>query len=338
MDNRIPKLKGRAFLRRKQSIEIGRRVSLLRQASPTAQRLEPFARMLQPYATTTQSQKLKRRATSPNFGDRSGNSGRRCLFLVLALPLFGAIACSPAPTGPASDPDGAVTLTVSAAASVQDALRDIQVAYQAEAPEVTVVYNFGSSGALGQQIIQGAPVDVFLSASQPWMDRLEAKDVIIAESRRDLLQNAMVLIAPQDAAIASFQDLSTDAARKIAVGEPESVPAGGYAKQVLLTLDLFETLRPKLVFAKDVRQVLSYVETGNVDAGFVYATDAQMSQGVQVLATAPADSHAPIVYPVAIAQDSAQVADAEAFLAFLSTDAATKIFQTYGFGTVDGSH
>lgn len=256
-------------------------------------------------------------------------------YFALLLPLLGAIACAPSASTPSNPESATTTLTVSAAASVQDALRDIQVAYQAESPEVTVVYNFGSSGSLAQQIAQGAPVDIFLSASQPWMDRLAAEGAIREASRRDLLQNVMVLVAPADSAIASFEDLGTDAADKVAVGEPDSVPAGGYAKEVLTTLGLFEALQPKLVFAKDVRQVLSYVETGNVDAGLVYATDAQISGGVEVLATAPPDSHAPIVYPVAIAQDSTQVAVAEDFLTFLSTDTATEIFQDYGFSRVD---
>lgn len=254
--------------------------------------------------------------------------------LAWLLPLLGAIAC--VPTAGTPGPDSATTtLTVSAAASVQDALRDIQVAYQAESPEIAVVYNFGPSGSLAQQIAQGAPVDIFLSASQPWMDRLAAEGAILEVSRQDLLQNAMVLVAPTGSAIASFDDLGTGAAGKIAVGRPESVPAGGYAKEVLMTLGLFEALQSKLVFAKDVRQVLSYVETGNVDAGLVYATDAQLSGRVKILATAPPDSHAPIVYPVAIAQDSNQVAAAKDFLTFLSTDAAAKIFQGYGFSTVD---
>ncbi|MGF1538558.1 MAG: molybdate ABC transporter substrate-binding protein [Elainellaceae cyanobacterium] len=252
-------------------------------------------------------------------------------FLCFTLSWSGAIACSSISDSKASRPDGAVILTVSAAASLQDALKDIQVVYQAEAPEATVVYNFGSSGSLAQQIAQGAPVDVFLSASVPWMDSLEAKGEILEESRRNLLQNAMVLIAPQDTAIASFEDLTTDTARKIAMGEPESVPAGGYAKELLSALGLFKALQPKLVFAKDVRQVLSYVETGNVDAGLVYATDAQVSESIQVLATAPPNSHAPIVYTIAVVEDSSEAAAAQQFLDFLSTETAADIFRNYGF-------
>ncbi|MGF1524931.1 MAG: molybdate ABC transporter substrate-binding protein [Leptolyngbyaceae cyanobacterium] len=229
-----------------------------------------------------------------------------------------------------------VALTVSVAASVQDAMKEVQASYQAEFPNVTVTYNFGSSGSLAQQINQGAPVDVFLSASQQWMDDVEAKDQLVDGSRANLLQNTMVLITPQDATnIADFSDLAVNSIGKVAMGEPESVPAGRYAKEVLTTFNLFEALQTKFVFTKDVRQVLSYVETGNVDAGLVYATDALLSDRIEIVATAPTDSHAAIVYPVAVVNDSAHTDAAQAFVDFLSSDAATAIFEQYGFSTVE---
>ncbi|NEQ46903.1 MAG: molybdate ABC transporter substrate-binding protein [Leptolyngbya sp. SIOISBB] len=263
--------------------------------------------------------------------------------LVILTASLSAIACTQAlppsaPVASLTSPNRrpSVELTVSAAASVQDAMRDIQVAYQEATPQVTITYNFGSSGSLAQQITQGAPVDVFLSASPMWMDDLESKGEIMAGSRQNLLQNAMTLVVPKHATdMASFQDLSTDRARKIAMGEPESVPAGQYAKEVLAALDIFEAIQPKLVFAKDVRQVLAYVETGNVDAGLVYATDAQVSDRVQAIATAPATSHAPIIYPLAVVQDSDETEAAQAFVEFLASAPATAIFQGYGFGMAE---
>lgn len=267
------------------------------------------------------------------------------LFTLTLGTCLGVMGCSqvastvsPTATGevaPAS-PSETVSLTVSAAASVQDAMKAVQVAYQAEAPDVTVTYNFGSSGSLAQQVAQGAPVDVFLSASKRWMDDLEGQDLIVNGSRGNLLQNAMVLVIPQDAAApADFSDLAASATGKVAMGEPESSPAGRYAKEVLDTFNLFEPLQSKLVFGKTVRQVLSYVETGNVDAGLVYATDAQTTDRVQVVATAPTDSHAPIVYPVAVVKDSANAEAAQAFVDFLSSDAAATIFEQSGFGMVE---
>lgn len=268
---------------------------------------------------------------------------RRPFLTMLALTIttsLGAIACG-GPSVPDTLADTAPTgetvdLTISVAASVQDAMKDIQAAYTEVAPAVTITYNFGSSGSLAQQIAQGAPTDVFLSASEKWMTDLETKGQILDGSRQDLLQNEIVLVVPQDkAAIADFKDLDTEAISKVAMGEPESVPAGSYAKEVLTALDLFDPLQPKLVFGKDVRQVLSYVETGNVDAGLVYATDANVSDLVQVVAPAPADTHAPIVYPVAVVRDSDETAAAQAFVDFLSSDTAIAIFQGYGFGMVE---
>lgn len=270
---------------------------------------------------------------------------RRHFATLSALALttcIGAIACGQSSTiGPAESPEvvaagDSAELTISVAASVQDAMKEIQTAYQEEAPNVTITYNFGSSGSLAQQIAQGAPSDIFLSASQKWMDDLEEKGQILTESRKDLLQNAMVLIAPVDKAdIADFKDFETEQISKVAIGEPESVPAGRYAKEVLTSLNLFDAIQSKLVFGKDVRQVLTYVETGNVDAGLVYATDAQISNQVQIIATAPAGTHSPIVYPIAVVQDSENAEAAEAFLDFLSSDTAVAIFQGYGFGMAE---
>ncbi|MEO1208146.1 MAG: molybdate ABC transporter substrate-binding protein [Cyanobacteria bacterium J06638_20] len=270
---------------------------------------------------------------------------RRHFAALSALTLSGCLAiasCSQAPT-PTTTTDEAsaiaaesVNLTISVAASVQDAMNDIQTAYQDEAPNVTITYNFGSSGSLAQQIAQGAPTDVFLSASIQWMDDLEGDGHILGDSRRDLLQNDMVLIAPQDdAEISDFDSLTLDPVSRVAIGEPESVPAGRYAKEVLTSMEIFDGLESKLVFTSNVRQVLSYVETGNVDAGVVYATDAMLSEQVRVVATAPADTHSPIVYPIAVVQDSDNAEAAQVFVDFLSTDKAIAIFEAYGFTLAD---
>ena len=265
---------------------------------------------------------------------------RRQITLWLWLAVLtggGAIACglptaSTLPTADVAGTDGPVALTVSAAASVQDALKDAQVAYQDVAPHVTITYNFGSSGSLAQQIIQGAPTDVFLSASPQWMDEVAAQDQIRLGSRQDLLQNDIVLVVPPDeTAIKGFADLTPTAVDRVAIGEPNSVPAGRYAKETLTSLNLFDPLQSQLVFTKDVRQVLAYVETGNVDAGLVYATDAQLSDQAQVVATAAASTHAPIIYPIAVVQDTDEASAAQAFIDFLASETGVAIFQGYGF-------
>ena len=258
--------------------------------------------------------------------------------LIAVLATVGCGQTAPPPTAEnnpeataASSPEP-VSLTVSAAASVQDALQEIQAAYQSEAPNVTITYNFGSSGSLAQQISQGAPADVFLSASAKWMNDLAEKGEILTDSRKDLLHNTLVLIVPKDkTGITDFKDLETETVGKVAMGEPESVPAGTYAQEALASLNLLDALQTKLVYGKDVRQVLSYVATGNVDAGLVYASDAKTSDQVQVIATAAADTHSPITYPVAVVSNSPNASAAQAFVDFLSTEPAVEIFEAHGF-------
>jgi len=223
------------------------------------------------------------------------------------------------------------TLTVSVAASLQDAIAEAEAAYKQAEPTVDFRNNFGSSGTLAQQVEQGAPTDVFLSAAAKPVDDLEARGLIVAGTRRNLLRNALVLIAPPDSSLKDFQGLMDPSIRLIALGDPASVPAGQYGRQTLTALHLFDQLSKKFVLGKDVRQVLTYVETGNADAGLVYATDAQISSKVRVVATAPESAHAPIVYPVAIVKGSHSEAAARKFVDYLASPAAQAIFQKHGF-------
>jgi molybdate transport system substrate-binding protein len=225
------------------------------------------------------------------------------------------------------------TLLVSAAASLQDALKTIELRFARANPGVKLTYNFGSSGALQQQIEQGAPVDVFVSAAQKQMNALQQKGLILNETRRNLLTNRLVLIVPQNSTLglSSFRQLVK--AKKIAVGEARSVPVGQYAEEVFKNLGLLAPLKSKFVLGNNVRNVLSVVESGNVDAGMVYATDAKLSNRVKPVATAPTTLHSPIVYPVAVLKSSKNAAAAKAYLQFLASDAAKTVFRTYGFGT-----
>ena len=228
--------------------------------------------------------------------------------------------------------DSSVTLIISAAASLQDALQEIGKLYNQQKPNIQLIYNFGSSGSLRHQIEQGAPVDLFISAAEQHMDALENKNLLLNNTRQNLLKNEVVLITAQDNnKIDGFSELKSDFVSKIAIGAPDSVPAGKYAKEVLESLKLYKSLETKFVFTKDVRQVLAYVETGNVEAGIVYRTDAQISERVKVIATAPIDSHSPIIYPVAIARDSNNPKKAQDFIQFLLSNQAKNIFTNYGF-------
>jgi molybdate transport system substrate-binding protein len=223
-------------------------------------------------------------------------------------------------------------ITVSAAASLSDVMAAIQPLYTQQNPNVKLTYNFGSSGSLQQQIEQGAPVDVFISAAPKQMNNLEQKELLLPETRKNILTNSMVLVVPEGKEnISSFEDLTQNNIQRIAIGEPESVPAGRYAKEVLSSLNLFKTLESKIIYAKNVRQVLNYVETGNIDAGIIYQTDAKISEKVDIVATAPTGSHSPIIYPVAVIKDSKNSEIAQAFITFISDNQTQEVFEQHGF-------
>ncbi len=224
-------------------------------------------------------------------------------------------------------------LTVSAAISLKDALDEAKQVYTKDHANVAIAINYGASGTLQLQIEQGAPVDVFVSAAPKQMDTLEMRGLLLAATRKNLLQNEVVLIVPKDSklGLGSFKDLTRADVRRVAVGEPLTVPAGQYAKEALTSLGIYDAVNAKAILAKDVRQVLTYVETGNVDAGIVYATDAASAAKVTVVATAPPNSHSPVIYPAAVIKDSKNPAAAKAFLDFLAGPRGAAVFQKFGF-------
>jgi molybdate transport system substrate-binding protein len=227
-------------------------------------------------------------------------------------------------------------LTVSAAISLKDVLDEIARLYHARKPDTVLHFNLGASGTLQRQIEQGAPVDVFISASPGEMDALESKGLIQPGTRKDLARNHIVLIVPTGkTGISGFQDLTRPEVKLIAMAEPQTVPAGKYAKEVLDHLGIYEQLKPKCVLGKDARQVLTYVVRADVDAGIVYATDAQTSQQVKVVATAPEGFHSPVIYPVAVIKDSKNSGGARDFESFLLGPQARPVFQKYGFAPVN---
>lgn len=226
-------------------------------------------------------------------------------------------------------------IMVSAASSMQDALTDLQKAYAEKTPEVKLTLVFGASGTLQQQIEQGAPADLFISAGKTQMDALEQKNLLVKESKVDLVGNELVLVAGKDnTKVASLENLTKADVGKISIGTPESVPAGKYAQESLENLKLWDVLKPKFVLAKDVSQVLNYVETGNVEAGLVYQSDAQGSTKVKVVTVVPASSHKPIAYPAAVIAATKNKQASEDFLKYLQSSDAQQIFVKYGFKTL----
>lgn len=244
------------------------------------------------------------------------------LSLCALLACFTLLCARPCP---------AEELVVSGAASLTAAMTEIKNAFEARHPGVTVFTNFAASGQLLRQIEAGAPVDVFAPADQVTMDRAEKGGLIDPATRFDFTANDLLLTVPADApAVNAIQDLAGPAVGKLALGEPDAVPAGSYTKQALDSLGLWERLAPKMVYGLSVKQALDYVALGEVDAAFVYATDARMAQKhVRVVTTLT--GHAPIVYPAAMVAACPRQEAAKAFLAFLRGDKGRAILAAYGF-------
>jgi len=226
----------------------------------------------------------------------------------------------------------AAELTVSAAASLSNAFKEIGSAFEAANPGTRVQFNFAASGSLLQQIAQGAPVDVFASADQETMDQAERRRLVRADSRADFAANSLVVVVPRDAAATptALADLVAPAYRHVAIGVPASVPVGRYTQAVLEKAQLWAPIAAKMIGAQTVRQALDYVARGEVEAGFVYGTDAAlMPDRVKVAFTVPTET--PVRYPIAVVAASAHAADAQRFAAYVLASPAQATLRRFGF-------
>ena len=229
-------------------------------------------------------------------------------------------------------PGRADEVLVSAAASLTDALKEISAAYQAKSKH-TVKFNFGPSSGLARQIDEGAPADIFFSADLPQMDGLDKKDRLEPGTRKNLLSNQLVIIVPADSklAISSPKDLLKSDIKRIALAEPSSVPVGVYTSKYLTDEGMWDQVKPKIVPVQDVRATLASVESGNVEAGFVYKTDAAVSKKVKIVYEVPIDKGPKITYPAAIVKESKRKDAARDFLNYIQSPAAKDAFKKYGF-------
>jgi len=223
-------------------------------------------------------------------------------------------------------------LVVSAAASLTNAFKAVGDAFEQQHPGTKVVLNFGASDVLMQQIVKGAPADVFASADQKAMDKAAEEKVIVPSTRRDFAANSLVLIVPADShfAPASLNELTTASVKRVAFGDPASVPVGRYTQGALQAAGVWDAVNAKAVLASNVRQSLDYVARGEVDAGFVFGTDAAvMPDKVKVAMTLPTQT--PVTYPIARVEGSRQAADAQAFIDFVVSPAGQAVLAKYGF-------
>jgi molybdate transport system substrate-binding protein len=245
---------------------------------------------------------------------------KKSLFILLAALILSAA------------PAMAADLTVSAAISLTESFKDIKTAFEKENPGTTVTLNLGASGTLLQQIKNGAPVDVFASADEETMDKAEKQGLIAKGTRKDFASNTLVLIVPasSEMKIASIKDLASLGVKRIAVGNPEFVPAGHYTKRALSAYGLWDKLSSKFIYAENVRQVLDYVKRGEVDAGFIYITDAATA-GDKVKVAGEVSKAGPISYPIAVVKNSKDKQAAVKFAEYVTGEKGREILSKHGF-------
>lgn len=251
--------------------------------------------------------------------------------------LCGMLCACSANTAPKDDDSAPVELLISAAASMTDCLTELAGSYKEVAPNVTLTFTFGSSGSLQSQIEEGAPSDVFISAAQKQMNALEEKDLIDKATRKDLLVNEVVLITPKGnpLGLSAFTDVIKDEVTNVALGELASVPVGQYSEEIFNHYEIMDQVSAKAVYGSDVRTVLTWVENGEVECGVVYATDAAISDAVDVAAIAPSDSHQSVIYPIAMVKESKNPEAARAFIDYCFSAEAAAIFEKYGFALAE---
>lgn len=242
------------------------------------------------------------------------------------LPLLSIILAVSLPQGRAAD------LTVHAAASLTDVMRELAPLYEKSSGD-KLAFNFGASSALARQIQEGAPADVFFSADEAKMDALENAGLLLPGTRENLLGNTLVIVVPSDSTLKvdSAAALAKPEIKKVAIAEPNSVPAGVYSKEYLTRLGLWDQVLPKVVPTESVRAALAAVESGNVEAGTVYKTDAQISKKVKIAFEVPVGEGPKIIYPAAALKDSKNPAQAKKLLSFLNSTEARAAFKKYGF-------
>jgi molybdate transport system substrate-binding protein len=250
---------------------------------------------------------------------------------LLVIILLGIAAFLTVPHGTEEKP---VTITVSAASSLTEAFGGIVREFETSHPNTKIELNLAGSGTLRTQIESGAPVDVFASASERDMDRLSEKGLIQNASRKNFAANTLVMIVPAKSTFKTpekLEDLTTDNIEKIAIGNPESAPVGKYTKQALETAGIWEKIQNRIILAENVKQVLTYVETGEADAGFVYMTDARNEKEnlSRVVYTVPVNE--PISYPIAVVKFSENAKEAQEFIDFVIGNEGQEILVKCGF-------
>lgn len=224
-------------------------------------------------------------------------------------------------------------ITVSAAASLTEAFADMEKEFETENPYIDVVYNFGASGTLRTQIEGGAPIDIFASAAEDQMNMLASRGLIYNDTRENFVENSLVMIAPKGntLGLTGMQDLTKTEVEKISIGNPDTVPAGKYAKEALTNAGLWDSVSGKMLMGENVKQALVYVERGEAEAGFVFSTDASSAKNgsIEVITSVPVTT--PITYPIAVVSSTQHKEESQLFIDFVTGEKSRYILEQYGF-------
>lgn len=214
-------------------------------------------------------------------------------------------------------------------------MEEIKEVYTQEKPNVSIIYNFSSSGSHQKAIAQGAYVDIYITAGSQFMDNLQSKGFVIEDTRKNLLRNQIILLVPKNSTgISNFNDLTDNKIKRLAISNPNTGSSGKYAEEVLQYFGILEQVKPKFVLTKSGTEIVSFIEKGNADAGIIYATDAIGANQIKIVAIAPENSHSPITYTAAVLKASKNIPQAKEFVQFLQSDRAGSVFVKYGFAIV----
>lgn len=225
-----------------------------------------------------------------------------------------------------------VTLNILCGLSLKTAMLDIQNLYKQKKPNVVLNFDFGRSPIFKEKILKGEKADIFISADAEYMDDLQAKGFLVADTRQDFLSNKILLVALKEVInISDFKDLASNKINQISVGKPDTTTLGQYTQQVLKSLDIFDRVKSKLLFGSNSEAVLKDVETKKAEVGIVFATDAILSNQIKILAIAPENSHKPIIYSVVVIKASENIPEAKDFIKFMQSEEAKVVYLKYRF-------
>lgn len=248
------------------------------------------------------------------------------IYFIFTINLFLLVSCSQTNIEETKN-----EIHISAASSMTTPLNELKTLFEEEHPQIELIINYGSSGTLVNQLSQGAPADVVILANASWMEDAVKQDIVQKEDVVNLYTNRLVLAAHKDSEMKSLEDLTGEDVERVAIGDYDSVPAGSYTKQALIELDKWVEVEGKVVLAKSARQIASYIESKNVDAGFIFLSDVEAFSDLKSVEVVEESLHEPIIYPAALIRRSGKTEDSEVFLAFLSSQEAINVFQDYGF-------